>query len=359
MTKIDRPNRDALSNALDIYRDAMRPFIIRCLKRVPGKRVEDAISESLYEKRELFLQNLDRSGNVEDAIDINDFPSLIIRKWQPVFSQVFKGDKTVGNLLWVIVDVRNKVAHPGQQDLDAEYTRIRLYDIADLLGRINAPEAKRAVEDIRDQLLVPTQSEYDDSGERLEGPGRNNKNDNKNDNVTSFARRVRYLAVNGLSDEIKPTKNSIKAGVLRYKNRCYRYYHLWYKGSPWGNWTLFYEVEMRFDDPSEGMASCSNAHVAIRYYKEHGKIGGLSVDESESLQSLVDNLDIHRDQKIDEDQRRKRNRWRRVEVNFGSNTLNDEFANALADTLRRFIEFATPKIMDFWTSATKKMLDGV
>ena len=201
----DRPNRDALSNALDIYRDAMRPFIVRCLKRVQGMRVEDAISESLYGKRELFLQNLDRSGNVEDAIDINDFPNLVIRKWQPVFSQVFKGDKTVGNLLWVIVDVRNKVAHPGQQDLDAEYTRIRLYDIADVLGRINASDEKRAVEDIREQLLEPVQSE-DGVSDALE-PDQNIKNYD----VTSFVKRVRNLAIDGLSDEIKPTKNSRKA----------------------------------------------------------------------------------------------------------------------------------------------------
>ena len=273
MTK-DRPNRDALSNALDIYRDAMRPFIVRCLKRVQGRRVEDAISEALYEKRELFLQNLDRSSNVEDAIDINDFPNLVIRKWQPVFSQAFKGDKTVGNLLWVIVDVRNKVAHPGQQDLDAEYTRIRLYDIADLLGRINASEAKCAVEDIRDRLLGrgkaeawherAPQSEDGGSDEVLERPNQNNNDGVKNVDVTSFFKRVRDLAIDGLSDEIKPTRNSRKA-VKGRENKNDRCYHLWYREQPWGNWgSLCYEVEMTFDDPSK-TASCSNALVAIRY----------------------------------------------------------------------------------------------
>ena len=336
MTKIDRPNRDALSNALDIYRDAMRPFIVRCLKRVQGMRVEDAISESLYGKRELFLQNLDRSGNVEDAIDINDFPNLVIRKWQPVFSQVFKGDKTVGNLLWVIVDVRNKVAHPRQQDLDAEYTRIRLYDIADVLGRINASDEKRAVEDIRDQLLEPVQSE-DGVSDALE-PDQNIKNYD----VTSFVKRVRNLAIDGLSDEIKPTKNSRKAvkGRESKNDRCY---HLWYPERPWGNWgSLCYEIEMTFDDPSK-TASCSNALVAIRYGENgYGQIGGLSDGKSKLLKSFVNNLDIHEGQRL-----RQRNKVGRVEVNFGSNTLNDEFANALADTLRRFIEVATPAIMDF------------
>ncbi len=341
----DRPNRDALSNALDIYRDAMRPFIVRCLKRVQGMRVEDAISESLYEKRELFLQNLDRSGNVEDAIDINDFPNLVIRKWQPVFSQVFKGDKTVGNLLWVIVDVRNEVAHPGRQDLDADYVQARLYDIADLLGRINAPEAKRAVEDIRDWFLgrgkaeaQPKRSTQSEDGvsDALESD-QNIKND-----VTSFVKRVRDLAIDGLPDEIKPTKNSRKA-VKGRENKNDRCYHLWYREQPWGNWgSLCYEVEMTFDDPSK-TASCSNALVAIRYGEnKYGQIGGLSDGKSKSLKSFVNNLDVHEGQRL-----KQRNSWGRVEVNFGSNTLNDEFANALADTLRHFIEVATPAIMDF------------
>lgn len=42
-----------------------------------------------------------------------------------------------------------------------------------------------------------------------------------------------------------------------------------------------------------------------------------------------------------------------------SNILNDEFANALADTLRRFIEVATPKIMDFLDERDEEELDAV
>ncbi len=157
MMKTNRPNRDALSNALDIYRDAMRPFIVRCLKRIQGTRVEDAISESLNDRqRTQFLQNLHQGDNVEDAIDINDFPNLISRKWQEVFSRAFKDDRTVQSLLWMIVKVRNEVVHIGQQDLEAEYARSRLYDIADLLGHINASDEKRAVEDIRDRLFRPS-----------------------------------------------------------------------------------------------------------------------------------------------------------------------------------------------------------
>ena len=154
MTVLDRPNREALSAALDIYRDAMREFIIRCLRRSRGVRVEDLIARSLNDRRaEEFRGNARQSGAVEAAIDINDFPSLVSRNWNDVFSREFNADRVVQNALWMISDARNKVAHPAQQDIELEYSRSRLYDIADMLGRINRPVEKQAVEDIRAELV--------------------------------------------------------------------------------------------------------------------------------------------------------------------------------------------------------------
>ena len=48
---------------------------------------------------------------------------------------------------------RNLAAHPAPQDIEAEFTRAHLFHIADVLGKINAPEQKRAVEDIRERLF--------------------------------------------------------------------------------------------------------------------------------------------------------------------------------------------------------------
>ena len=150
----ERPNRDALSGALDIYRDSMRPFVVRCLRRLPGRQVEESIFYSLNDRQaEQFRSNLSRTRSVEDAIDINDFPLLVTRNWNDAFSREFNSDRTVQSLLWVIAKVRNGVAHPGQQDMDAEYARSRLFDIADMLGRINQPRMKRKVESIRDRLF--------------------------------------------------------------------------------------------------------------------------------------------------------------------------------------------------------------
>lgn len=156
MLATNRPNRAALSAALDIYRDAMRPFIVRCLKHVPGEQVEDLIVDALGDRQANdFSANLHNNGGIEAAIDINYFPNLIGRNWRrETFSAQFNNDKSVLNQLWLITDARNKAAHPGTEDIDAEYVRTHLYLIGDVLERINAPEEKKAVEDLRAELSI-------------------------------------------------------------------------------------------------------------------------------------------------------------------------------------------------------------
>ena len=129
----------------------MRPFILRQLRRVQGAQVKELIERGLGDRQvEAFDQRLAESGDIESAIDFNYFPQVFRENWRAAFAQHFKDDLTVQSTLWVINKARNQVAHPGKQDIDAEYTRARLYDIADLLGRINAPDERSQVEAIRD-----------------------------------------------------------------------------------------------------------------------------------------------------------------------------------------------------------------
>ncbi len=155
MTAIrNRPNRDALSDAIDILRDAMRPFIVRQMRALRGERIEDAVRLSLRDRRaSLFDQDIRAGKGVEEAIDVNDFPHLVRRNWREVFDRAFNEASAVQSELWLVVDARNQVAHPSPQDMDAEYTRTCLYLIANMLDRINAPEAKAAVDGIRDGLF--------------------------------------------------------------------------------------------------------------------------------------------------------------------------------------------------------------
>ena len=52
---------------------------------------------------------------------------------------------------YIITQARNKASHPSDEDLETEYVRVVLYHIVDVLGKINAPEAKARVERKRDK----------------------------------------------------------------------------------------------------------------------------------------------------------------------------------------------------------------
>ena len=159
MQTTSRSNRDALMQAIDIYRDAMRPFIIRQLRRVQGASVEELIERGLGDRQaDEFYRRLDENGDIESAIDLNYFPKIFRDNWRAAFAQQFNDDPSVQNMLWLIKTARDQIAHPGRQDIEAEYTRVHLYHIADLLGRINAPAEKQAVEAIRDNLFTNPES---------------------------------------------------------------------------------------------------------------------------------------------------------------------------------------------------------
>ena len=159
MQTTNRLNRDALMQAVDIYRDAMRPFIVRQLRRVRGQRVEELIGRGLGDRQaDEFYRRLAENNDVESAIDLNYFPKVIRDNWRGAFAQQLNDDPSVQNMLWLIKTARDQIAHPGTQDIETEYTRVHLYLIADLLGRINAPDEKQAVEAIRDNLLASSEN---------------------------------------------------------------------------------------------------------------------------------------------------------------------------------------------------------
>ncbi len=154
MTVILRPNRDALDDALAIYRDAMRPFLVHHLRQIPGRRLEETIRISLQGNQAAqFDDNIRKGRSIEDSIDVSDFPALIRNNWRGVFSAVFPRDRVIQNRVSDIREIRNEISHPESTDLDAEKTRAHLYMIADVLGRINRPNAKVSVEEIRDRRL--------------------------------------------------------------------------------------------------------------------------------------------------------------------------------------------------------------
>ncbi len=146
----------ALNEAVSYYRDAMRPFIIQCLSMSSNGDVPAMIRQSLSEGiARQFDDALVRSNeNLEAAIDVNMFARLIRSHWDAVFREPFNNaswERTV-DTIGVIGGARNEASHPPPEGLEYEYVAARLYDIADILGRIGAADAKHAVVAIKDRI---------------------------------------------------------------------------------------------------------------------------------------------------------------------------------------------------------------
>ena len=150
---IERPNKSALIAALDIYRDSMRPFIVRHLKRVPGDSVKGLIELALQDDPYNYVERNLRDGrSLEEAIDVDDFPRIVREYWSDEFRHAFKEDRGALQALFSIAKARNKASHPESRDIEMGYVVDRLGKIASVLSDINEPVASLAVENIKKDL---------------------------------------------------------------------------------------------------------------------------------------------------------------------------------------------------------------
>ena len=144
---------------------------------------------------------------------------------------------------------------------------------------------------------------------------------NRDDEVTRFLKKVGELAISGLADQVKPDKMSRWAGGWAGGALDHRYYRLWYSRAPWSNWEMSHRLNLFRGDDSVSW----KVDVEFAYF-------------SEPLASRIGELQIHNEQKVEQD---------RILVTHESNSLDPSFAEALSVTLRRFIEMITPVVDDF------------
>ena len=175
------PNRKVLNEALDIYYYPMCSFIVNCLRKVKGRKVEDLIDHSLgSDQRADFNRKLQKNNtDIKSAIDLNYFAPIIRHNWKNVFEQVFLGIKLeVRSAVGLITEARNRVSHRDGRDIDSEDTRVYLFHIAKVLGYINASDIKqKEIEDIRNQLFADNAYEHvADVSDQLETTGAENAN---------------------------------------------------------------------------------------------------------------------------------------------------------------------------------------
>lgn len=158
-----RPNKDALSKALDIYLDAMRPMLHRNLRQIKGKNAKTAIIEALHRRNgdaSDFEMNLERNdNNIEASIDHAHISWIITTHWSSKFRNYFRNDNIIRSATQTIGNLRNEVAHIDTNDLDRNKALQGLSSIISVLNHVNEPEAVAAVEEIQNNLMNPPKPE--------------------------------------------------------------------------------------------------------------------------------------------------------------------------------------------------------
>ena len=139
MPLTDRPFQMKLFYALNIYRDALRKFIIRQLQQSPMATM-DAIRNSLWDSAvEQFDKNFRVDDDLETTIDVGWFKAIIESNWNPAFNSVFIDEKgRILSDLDRISDIRNKVVHPKKHDINRSEALNALETIEHILRSIDA-----------------------------------------------------------------------------------------------------------------------------------------------------------------------------------------------------------------------------
>ena len=69
--------------------------------------------------------------------------------WNTLFARLFNGDRDVQTEIRLVHNARNRVSHPGTQDLGSEETKYYLFAISSVLGRIGRREEQGRVDEMR------------------------------------------------------------------------------------------------------------------------------------------------------------------------------------------------------------------
>ena len=149
MAIINRPYQDKLYQALNVYRDTMRAFIMRQFQENSISAV-DAISASLGEEaRWRFQKARGERDDIETAFDINWFRSIIDRSWSEAFASEF-ADREILHEFDAISEVRNLVAHPQKRDINRKRAYAGLEQIAHVLHYIGDEKEQSKLKEIID-----------------------------------------------------------------------------------------------------------------------------------------------------------------------------------------------------------------
>lgn len=144
---------------------------------------------------------------------------------------------------------------------------------------------------------------------------------NRNDEITRFLRKVSELTLQGLEGEIRPNRTSRWAGG---EGKVWRYYHFWYRRNPWGNWNVDYRINLWQEDRENTWGGNVEFRHSLKGLQV--KLTNVSLDPKQSFELRGEEG---------------------IRVQIGSGALDDEFAGRIAQMTRKFIEQITPIVDAF------------
>ena len=168
---------------------------------------------------------------------------------------------------------------------------------------------------------------------------------NRNDEVTRFFKEnLRRLVVDALPVDLKPDNNSRWSGG----NPNWRYYHFWYSRPPWGNWETFYRVNLLPKREGDNRSWLAEVGVECIANNTRNRFA-LSADDMKELEGVLADVQVHDEQQYAHD-----GRSFSLSVIQRSETLDNNFANAIVVSLKPFIEKVTPAIDEFENSRNEE-----
>lgn len=180
--------------------------------------------------------------------------------------------------------------------------------------------------------------------------GLTNKELNRSDDITKFLISAAEKSLEPLSEGNKPKKKSLHAGGWEARGED-RYYKVWHDRSPWGNWGpgLAFAMRLNLFDSQSVLAGNAARDKLDKHIKNNEsvqfkvKVGMECRDVTPELRDRIEGVSVHQKK---EKWKGKGENWSLV-AEHASNTLNDDFANAIAGTFRVFIEKVTPVVDAF------------
>ena len=161
-------------------------------------------------------------------------------------------------------------------------------------------------------------------------------NRNVNDEITKFLRQIREQATGDLPQDSKPDNMSKHAGSG--DSNKFRYYRLWYSRPPWKNEHFYYYYHL------EKATIDSEFTVFVGFlYRAIGNRAGLAKDDLDVLKDKLHSLNVPSDY----ERRAHQPRFDGIRTSYTSASLDDAFADTLADAMRKLIMIITPAIDEF------------